>query len=407
MFKNSSLKKILIIQLILLIIFIVASYIFSLKINNFYKSEVINNNGYIISNILKDHPQLEESIIKSIISNKENKTFGLEILNKYGIKEDTLNQLPDIKRVNNKIILINIILILFSFSTLTIIYILFLKKEYKKIEKINEYMNNILNDNYSLDIREYEEGVISTLKSDIFKLTIKLKNMSEISMNDKIYLESILSDISHQIKTPLTSMNVINDVLTNDNIDPKLKKEFLNKNRNQIKRIEWLVTSLLKMSRLDSGSVILKKDKIKAIDLINKSLEPILIPIELKNIKLSIHTADNIYFNCDINWTSEALMNIIKNAYEHTLSGGEIKVEASDNPIYTEIKISDTGTGIKKEDINHIFERFYKSSSKSDSIGIGLNMAKKIINLQCGVIEVVSDENIGTTFIIKFYKSVV
>lgn len=303
---------------------------------------------------------------------------------------------------------LNIILLVTIFYLITIIITWYhLYKKNKKIKNLSTYMNNILNNNYSLDIRDYEEGNLSNLKNDIYKMTVKLKEQSDLSQKEKKYLEEVLSDISHQLKTPLTSMYVINDVLLSDKkIDDSKKQEFLIKNRKELERIEWLVTSLLKMSRLDSGSekIILKETKID--DLIRKTVTPLEIPIELKNQHLILDYDKNIKLNIDLNWTTEALINILKNAHEHTKENGTIQIKVKDTVIYTEIEIIDTGEGISTTDLPHIFERFYKGKTNKESIGIGLNMAKKIINLEKGDIKVISNSN-GTTFNIKFYKQII
>ena len=303
---------------------------------------------------------------------------------------------------------LNIILLVTIFYLITIIITWYhLYKKNKKIKNLSTYMNNILNNNYSLDIRDYEEGDLSNLKNDIYKMTVKLKEQSDSSQKEKKYLEEVLSDISHQLKTPLTSMYVINDVLLSDKkIDDSKKQEFLIKNRKELERIEWLVTSLLKMSRLDSGSekIILKETKID--DLIRKTVTPLEIPIELKNQHLILDYDKNIKLNIDLNWTTEALINILKNANEHTKENGTIQIKVKDTVIYTEIEIIDTGEGISTTDLPHIFERFYKGKTNKESIGIGLNMAKKIINLEKGDIKVISNSN-GTTFNIKFYKQII
>ena len=389
MIKNKEIKKLILVEIIFSIIF---SIFIANIINNNYKQEIINNNSYIVGSLIEKHPELEDDIIASIIL-KENYELGNSILEKY-----QLNNVDYINYNNNYLILILAIAI---YLGLLFINFIFIYNMYQKIKKIDQYMNNILNDDYSLNIKEYCEGDISNLKNDVYKMTVKLKEQSELLTKDKKYLEETLEDISHQIKTPLTSMYMINDILTNEK-NERIRKEFLVKNKNQIERIEWLVISLLKLSKLDSGTVKLKKEKIKVKDLINKAIEPIKVSLDLKSIDLDLNLSNDTVL-VDINWTKEALLNIIKNACEHTKD--KITITSKNNPLYLEIRITDNGKGIAKKDLKHIFERFYKGSDNKDSIGIGLNMSKKIINLQQGIIEVETKENIGSTFIIKLYKN--
>ena len=392
MIKNKEIKKLILVEMIFLIIIIIFSIFIANIINNNYKQEIINNNSYIVGSLIEKHPELEDDIIASIIL-KENYELGNSILEKY-----QLNNVDYINYNNNYLILILAIAI---YLGLLFINFIFIYNMYQKIKKIDQYMNNILNDDYSLNIKEYCEGDISNLKNDVYKMTVKLKEQSELLTKDKKYLEETLEDISHQIKTPLTSMYMINDILTSEK-NERIRKEFLIKNKNQIERIEWLVISLLKLSKLDSGTVKLKKEKIKVKDLVNKAIEPIKVSLDLKSIDLDLNLSNDTVL-VDINWTKEALLNIIKNACEHTKD--KITITSKNNPLYLEIRITDNGKGIAKKDLKHIFERFYKGSDNKDSIGIGLNMSKKIINLQQGIIEVETKENIGSTFIIKLYKN--
>ena len=392
MIKNKEIKKLILVEMIFLIITIIFSIFIANIINNNYKQEIINNNSYIVGSLIEKHPELEDDIIASIIL-KENYELGNSILEKYQI-----NNVDYINYNNNYLILILAIAI---YLGLLFINFIFIYNMYQKIKKIDQYMNNILNDDYSLNIKEYCEGDISNLKNDVYKMTVKLKEQSELLTKDKKYLEETLEDISHQIKTPLTSMYMINDILTSEK-NERIRKEFLIKNKNQIERIEWLVISLLKLSKLDSGTVKLKKEKIKVKDLVNKAIEPIKVSLDLKSIDLDLNLSNDTVL-VDINWTKEALLNIIKNACEHTKD--KITITSKNNPLYLEIRITDNGKGIAKKDLKHIFERFYKGSDNKDSIGIGLNMSKKIINLQQGIIEVETKENIGSTFIIKLYKN--
>ena len=406
MLKNKEVRELILIEIIVLIIGIVSILLLNKYSYETYKEAIIENNLYIIDSIISKHPELENEVIDGIINHDISKSESYEILNKYGLDRlDTVDYLNNNSYINKTIRKYNIIYISILIIIVFSILIIYINKIYNKIRKLSIYTNDILNNKYNMDIREYSEGDISNLKNDLYKMTIKLKEQNELSLKDKIYLQDTLSDISHQLKTPLTSMYVINELLYDDKLDKSLKKELLNKSKKGLERIEWLITSLLKMSRLDSGSEKLILENVKLINIINKTIEPIRIPLELKNINLNVSCSNDIKVNVDVNWTTEALINILKNAMEHTLENGNINIVCSDNPLYTMISISDDGCGISKKDLPHIFERFYKGMSNKESIGIGLNMSKKIIENENGNISVKSKENEGTTFIIKLSKN--
>lgn len=406
MLKNKEVRELILIEIIVLIIGIVSILLLNKYSYETYKEAIIENNLYIIDSIISKHPELENEVIDGIINHDISESESYEILNKYGLDRlDTVDYLNNNSYINKTIRKYNIIYISVLIIIVFSILIIYINKIYNKIRKLSVYTNDILNNKYNMDIREYSEGDISNLKNDLYKMTIKLKEQNELSLKDKIYLQDTLSDISHQLKTPLTSMYVINELLYDDKLDKSLKKELLNKSKKGLERIEWLITSLLKMSRLDSGSEKLILENVKLINIINKSIEPIRIPLELKNINLNVSCNNDIKVNVDVNWTTEALINILKNAMEHTLENGNINIVCSDNPLYTMISISDDGCGISKKDLPHIFERFYKGMSNKESIGIGLNMSKKIIESENGNISVKSKENEGTTFIIKLFKN--
>ena len=395
-------KKYIILSIMFFVIIMTTNIIISLNIYDDYNKKETNDKYLVIGNIINSNNDKDKLILGYL--HNQNIDIGKNYLN----DNITLN-------INNQIYNHNLKrnLIIYSASSTFICYILFMiliilykKSQDKKINEISNYMNSVLNGNYSLDIRNYEEGRLSILKNDIYKITVKLKEQTDMAINEKNNLEMILSDISHQIKTPLTSMYVINDLLKSDKLSKKEKIEFLNKNESQLERIEWLVTSLLKLSRLDNGFVKLKKEKVEVAKLIDNCLNPLLIPIELKNQNV-VKQIDNFEIDIDFNWFSEAIINILKNAHEHTNAFGTIKIETSDNSMYSSIIISDNGTGISKQDLPHIFERFYKGDNQKESIGIGLNMAKKIIDLSGGEINVLSTPSEGTTFIIKIYKNII
>ncbi|WP_339190974.1 MULTISPECIES: HAMP domain-containing sensor histidine kinase [unclassified Paenibacillus] len=286
--------------------------------------------------------------------------------------------------------------------------LLFTRWRYREIEKLSGYLRQISSGNYSLDVRDNQEGELSILKNDIYKVTLMLSEQRLLLQEDKIKLTNAISDISHQLKTPLTSMTVMADLLSDPDLDVEKRIEFTRKISLQLDRIGWLVSSLLKFSKIDAGTIQFKKDSIKVKKLVQKSMEPILIPMDIKEQRILIEGEDATSFIGDYNWTTEAMINILKNCVEHTPAGGEITISFAENTLFTEIVITDNGKGIPKAEIPYIFKRFYKgTNANEDSVGIGLALAQSIITEQNGTIDVVSEVGKGTQFRIKFYKQVI
>jgi signal transduction histidine kinase len=203
-------------------------------------------------------------------------------------------------------------------------------------------------------------------------------------------------------------MFVMTDLIGDENLPLDKRVEFTQNIRSQLERLEWLVASLLKLSKIEAGTIKFKKEQVNVQDLIIRSIEHLLIPMEIKEQTLDISGDEHTEFRGDFKWSSEALTNIIKNCLEHTPCDGTIGINFSETPIYTLITVYDQGEGIHKDDLPYIFNRFYKGkNAHNDSIGIGLAMSKSIIKNQGGSIEVTSEEDKGTQFTIKFYKSIV
>ncbi len=393
MIKNTELKKLIIIQIIIFLFSIILCIVFYNKINKDYSETLINNDANLIGNFLIINPDLEQKLL-SVVNSTQNYELGQKFLEE--------NNLLDYREKNYSVNFITIFLsVLTVFSILIVINYYFIRKLYKKIKEIDYDVDKILQGNYEINILDYNEGSLSSLKNNIYKMTVKLRESNELILKEKNNLEELLEDISHQIKTPLTSMYMINDILQKET-NSKVRQEFLDKNEKQINRIEWLVTSLLKMSRLDNGSVKLKKEMTNVDTMLTKAITPILPLIESKNIKVK-HEKQNLKIKIDPDWTSEALLNIIKNACEHTKDS--VTITTSSNPLYTAIEVKDNGEGIDKKDLSRLFERFYRGNHNKESIGIGLSMSKKIIELQNGTIEVKSHVGKGSTFIVKFFKN--
>lgn len=285
--------------------------------------------------------------------------------------------------------------------------ILFLKWKYKQIALLSACLKRVNSGDYSLELRDNDEGELSILKSEIYKVTMTLKVQNESLKKDKMALADSLSDITHQLRTPLTSMFMMTDLLCGGNLPDERRTEFTGCIKTQLERLQWLVESLLKISKLDADAIKFKKQTVKPAELIEKAAAPLNIPMELKNQKLSVSVPD-FNFTCDLNWTSEAFINIMKNCIEHTPEGGEIKITAAENPLYAQFTIEDSGPGIDKADLPYIFDRFYKGKmSGTGNVGIGLAMTKRIVEAQGGSIAAKNTPCGGASFIIRFPKQAI
>lgn len=375
---------------------------------NIIKDKVIENNQAIIGQIISQRPEVEEEIIDIITqgNSKENINLGKEILAKYNYGNNlSLTNEPIIKESMSKIFIIFLILICFVLIVSLILAILYFRKIYKDIKDMTDYVyNSSEGRNFDMKNRN-QEGQIGLLKTELIKMINILKEKVELLNNEKIFLNEVISDISHQLKTPMTSLIILNDLMYED-LPKETKIEFLDKIKSQLNRMEWLIKSMLKLSKVEAKVIDFEKKEVKVSELIKKSISPSLISMEIKNIELTVNGDENISYIGDINWSCEAFVNIIKNCIEHTDTNGKINISYEENPLYCEIVIKDNGEGIDKKDLPHIFKRFYKGkSSKDDSVGIGLAMAKSIIESQNGDIYVKSEKNKGSEFHIIFHKT--
>ena len=289
---------------------------------------------------------------------------------------------------------------------LMLIFCISTYKRYRRIASLADDINYVLHGDSPIDFDNYSEGELSILHSEIYKMTIRLREQQQKLISDKEYLADSLADISHQIRTPLTSINLLVERLSASGLTDECRHQLTNELYGLLDRIDWLITTLLKISKLDAGTVQFNRDTVSLEMLINKSCAPLLIPIELRGQELVICAEGNFYG--DPAWTSEAVGNIVKNCMEHTPDGGKIEIEAAENVLYSEIVIKDNGTGISPEDLPHIFERFYKGKdSDGKSFGIGLALSRMIIAGQKGTVKAENRKNTGAMFTLRFYKGTV
>ena len=289
---------------------------------------------------------------------------------------------------------------------LMMIYCISTYKRYQRISSLADDINQVLHGDSSIDFDNYSEGELSILHSEIYKMTVRLREQQQKLLNDKEYLVDSLADISHQIRTPLTSINLLVERLSASGLTDECRHQLTNELYGLLDRIDWLITTLLKISKLDAGAVSFNKETVSLESLIKKSCSPLLIPMELRGQELRIH-ADGA-FRGDLSWTSESIGNIVKNCMEHTPEGGRIEIDAAENALFSEIIIKDNGTGISPEDLPHIFERFYKGKdSDGKSFGIGLALSRMIITGQGGTVKAENRKPAGAMFTIRFYKGTV
>lgn len=397
-------KKIIIPIIILTIIIIATNILFTvneLKNNQRITSNVIAG---IIGNIEKNYPNVSEEEIISIL-NLENEEIegGKNTLIKYGINIENQNAIGQI--TNNKLLIINILsIIILVFAILVILYI-YSRSESKKIKEIEKYIEAINNKNYTLKISENSEDEFSNLSNELYKTTVMLKEQASNSQKSQKTLQTNIEDISHQLKTPLTSISIMLDnIIDNPDMEIETRQKFLYEINRQIEWFNWLVIALLKLSKIDSGTAVFTKKEINVEKIINHVIQNLAIPLDIKQQKIIVN-GNSSKFIGDYNWQLEALTNIVKNCIEHTPNHKNIYIKFEENNFYTKITIRDEGVGIAKEDIKHIFERFYKGKNSSEnSIGIGLALAKSIIERDNGYIICSSKEGEGTTFEIKYMK---
>lgn len=365
-------------------------------VNKNYNNKIVN----IISTIKEKYPEIKDDEIFDIIKNNV-KTNNF---NRYSFDLDGIVLIKE----NKTIFVSYFIILLFIYLIICLVYLTIIinndKKKDKEINEVIKIIEEINNKNYSFKMKDINEEDLSLLKNEIYKTTIMLNEISEISKKDKKELEESLEDISHQLKTPLTSILIMIDTLLDDeDMDQNTREDFLRNMKREVMNINFLVKSILKLSRLDTNTVkfISKKESVKEI--INEAILNVSLLSDLKNVKIETNLSDS-FITCDYKWQIEALTNILKNSIEHSYENNKVLIESSENNAYIKITIKDFGSGIAKEDINHIFERFYKGKdSDYDSIGIGLALSKSIIEKQNGKISVESSDD-GTTFTIKYFK---
>lgn len=402
--KNKiELKKYIISTLIVFICLFVLFLFLNIYEYKTYTKNFNNKISAIINVIKKDYLKISDKEIIEIINNDTLKTN--DFFNKYGIDVNNKSILIKNDRDYHKFLAINLSFLTITVVILLIIYIRYNYKKEKDIKDIIKCIEQINKKNYEIQIDSISEDELSILKNEIYKTTIMLKEAAENSSKDKLNLKKSLEDISHQLKTPLTSILVMLDnIIEDSNMEEKIRNDFIVDIKRNVLNINFLVQSLLKLSKFDANTVHFVKQENDLKTIIEESIKNVSTLCDLRNINIKLNIKENSKIICDDKWQIEALTNIIKNAIEHSKNNSNIIINIENNNVYSMIEVIDFGEGIAKKDIKHIFERFYRcKNTKTDSIGIGLALAKTIIEEDKGTISVESNK-LETKFIIKYYK---
>lgn len=401
-------KNKIILKRFLLVLSIIVCLLISMFLTiNVYEYNTYNKNfnkkiSSIMDKIESKYPDIEENEILEILNNESDNE---EFFRKYNfdINKDTL--IKNNEKSFYKFLVLNVVFYALTIGLLLYSFLKFNNKKDKEINKITKCIEEINRKNYRLELDDMSEDELSILKNEIYKTTITLKEAAENSNKEKLDLKDSLSDISHQLKTPLTSILIaLDNIIDDPDMDKEVREDFIRDIKREITNINFLVQSILKLSKLDTNTVKFIIEDVYLKDIIDETKKNLSMLCDLKSVDLKVIVEDNPIIKCDFKWQTEAISNIVKNCIEHSEKKSTVTIKVSSNKVYEQIIIEDRGNGIGKEDLPHIFERFYKGkNSTPDSIGIGLSLSKTIIEKDNGTISVESDNN-GTRFIIKYFK---
>ena len=397
------LKQYIISTLIVFICLFVMFLILNIYEYKTYTKNFNNKISAIITLVKDKYPKITDKEIIEIINSKKQSDDSFFL--KYGIDINNKAVLLENDKSYHTFLIINMSFLIITMASLCILYFRYNYKRKNDIKDIIKYIEQINRRNYELEIDTISEDELSILKNEIYKTAVMLKEAALNSNKDKLNLKKSLEDISHQLKTPLTSILVLLDNLIDEpDMDSSIRNDFIIDIKRNVININFLVQALLKLSKFDANTVHFIKKENDLEMIVKEAIKNVSTLCDLRNINIKLNTLENAKVMCDAKWQIEAITNIIKNAIEHSKDNSSIVINIDNNRVYSKIEVIDFGDGISKRDIKHIFERFYKGeNATSNSIGIGLALAKTIIEEDKGTIAVESNES-NTKFTVKYFK---
>jgi signal transduction histidine kinase len=401
-------RKLFISMIALSLIALLAAVLLNLAMTAYTNQALKDTYAGIVGTVVQRYPQAEAQVVQDLRSpGADSINLGTQVLEKYGLGDRSAADTGVAAGLLARLLSVELALVGLVCTGLVLMLVRYQRAVSAQVVELSGYLRRIDASDYSLDVRDNGEGSFSLLKNDLYKVTVRLREQAGLLQKDKTALSNLIADISHQIKTPLTSLGVLADLLAEDPPEAD-RRAFVERLRAQLGRIQWLVAALLKLARLDAGTAAFKSEPVDMRRLIERALEPLQIQLEIKKQRLVIHGGEGASFTGDLNWSAEALTNVVKNCVEHTSEGGKIEITYSANALYAEIIVSDDGEGIASRDLPNIFNRFYRGENAGENgVGIGLALAKAIFTAQGGDITVHSQPGVGTSFDIRVFRGVV
>ena len=396
-------KLLLAITIICLVSFLLAVGISFLLTKNFQHELLLHDYG-VSGYQLNHEDELQISAFASL-PNENDIERGREALASIGYDETTsMRFLPAVQIYRNQTMFSVFLLLIFPFGAIYLSLFLYLQRQHKAFSNAENTIRQFLDGNTTSRIECSQAGDWYSLFHAINEMATILSAHAENQRQTKEFLQDIISDVSHQIKTPLSALKMYHEIIESHKDDAATVSSFTEKSQREIKRMEDVIYTLLKLARLDAGIIQMEKAEENVSILMQDVLERFETWAEREHKTITLSGKEDVILSCDALWVSEAIGNIIKNALEHTETGGHIGVEWSQSPLMTQIEISDDGKGIHPEDLYNIFKRFYRSRLSSDvhGIGLGLPLAKSIVEAHGGTISVTSTPGMGTTFTLNF-----
>jgi len=401
--KNVVARKYILICVVITIVFSFVMWRSVVHQNKVYEKEINSTLVNIIGLIKEEYPNISDEEIIKILNNEEFSKDGTELLEKYGVSDELVIEKMQDRQA--KFIIYNIVIIILCAGSIVSVFVIYLINRKKKINYLDSYLQKVSNGKYYTELEKESEDELNRLKDSLYKITVMLKEDAESKRLQNETILNSVANISHQLKTPLTSIQILLDnIIESTDMNENTRKKFTLEILRQVKGMNFLILALLKLSRLDAGVVEFENKEINLKNLVEDIISDLDVVVDIKQISI-IKNIKDVTITGDYNWNKEAILNIIKKAVEHTQEGKNVYIDIDENDVYSKITVTDEGNGIAKKDLKHIFEKFYKvTDSDSNSFGIGLALSKSIIEKQNGYISVDSKIGEGTTFIIKYLK---